>query len=58
MENIKIMIADDDINICELLRLYLGKEGYTPILAHDGNEAVEKFDLEKPDLILLDIMMP
>lgn len=58
MESIKIMIADDDINICELLRLYLGKEGYTPILAHDGKEAVEKFDLEKPDLILLDIMMP
>ena len=58
MENIKIMIADDDSNICELLRLYLGKEGYTPILAHDGKEAVEKFDTENPDLILLDIMMP
>lgn len=58
METIKIMIADDDSNICELLRLYLGKEGYTPIIVNDGKEAVEKFDTENPDLILLDIMMP
>lgn len=54
----KILVADDDPNICELLRLYLEKEGYTPILAADGEEAIEKFKEEKPDLILLDIMMP
>ena len=54
----KIMIADDDKNICELLRLYLEKEGYTVVIANDGEEAVAKFNAENPDMILLDIMMP
>lgn len=54
----KILVADDDKNICELIRLYLEKEGYTVVLAHDGEMAVEKFNAETPDLILLDIMMP
>ena len=54
----KIMVADDDQNICELLRLYLEKEQYTVVIANDGNEAVAKFNAESPALILLDIMMP
>jgi len=54
----KIMVADDDQNICELLRLYLEKEQYAVVLANDGAEAVAKFSSESPDLILLDIMMP
>ena len=54
----KIMVADDDQNICELLRLYLEKEGYGVTLAHDGEAAVEQFFAETPDLVLLDIMMP
>ena len=54
----KIMIADDDKNICELLRLYMEKEGYTVVIANDGEEAVTKFNAENPDMILLDIMMP
>jgi len=54
----KIMVADDDRNICELLRLYLEKEQYAVVLANDGAEAVAKFNTESPDLILLDIMMP
>lgn len=58
MEDIKIMIADDDSNICELLRLYLGKEGFTPVIVQDGEEAISRFDTEKPDLLLLDVMMP
>lgn len=58
MSMAKIMVADDDKNICELLRLYLEKEGYTVTLAHDGETAVEQFSAEAPDLILLDIMMP
>ena len=58
MANSKIMVVDDDSNICELLRLYLEKEGYDPILVENGTQALEKFDREKPDLILLDIMMP
>ena len=52
------MIADDDKNICELLRLYMEKEGYTVVIANDGEEAVTKFNAENPDMILLDIMMP
>ena len=54
----KIMGADDDQNICELLRLYLEKEQYTVVIANDGNEAIAKFNSENPALILLDIMMP
>ncbi|MBQ9963726.1 MAG: response regulator transcription factor [Clostridia bacterium] len=52
------MVVDDDTNICELLRLYLSKEGFEPIVVNDGEEAVSRFDTDKPDLILLDIMMP
>ena len=54
----KILVADDDLNICELLRLYLEKEGFEVVMAHDGEEAVAYFESEKPSLILLDIMMP
>ncbi|MEG0540737.1 MAG: response regulator transcription factor [Angelakisella sp.] len=54
----KILVADDDKNICELIRLYLEKESYTVVLAHDGESAVERFFAETPDLVLLDIMMP
>ena len=54
----KILVADDDLNICELLRLYLEKEGFEVVMAHDGEEAVARFESEKPALILLDIMMP
>ena len=58
METGKILIVDDDQNICELLRLYTEKEGYTVAIAHDGRKAVEVFDQESPDIILLDIMLP
>ncbi len=54
----KILIVDDDINICELLRLYLVKEGYSVVIANDGMSAVSMLESEKPDLILLDIMLP
>ena len=54
----KVLIADDDQNICELLRLYLAKEGYDTVLAYDGEAAVAAFEREKPDMVLLDIMMP
>lgn len=54
----KILIVDDDENICELLRLYLEKEGYETIVANDGVDAVEKANKIIPDLILLDIMLP
>ena len=54
----KVLVVDDDKNICELLRLYLEKEGYSIILSHDGEEAVVKFNALKPDIVLLDIMLP
>ncbi|MDR1564947.1 MAG: response regulator transcription factor [Oscillospiraceae bacterium] len=58
MENKKIMIVDDDQNICELLRIYVEKEDFQTVLAHDGKKALELFKAENPDLILLDIMLP
>ena len=54
----KILIVDDDKNISELLRLYLVKEGYETIMAFDGEEALTVFTEERPDLVLLDVMMP
>ncbi len=54
----KILIVDDDENICELIRLYLEKEGYETIVANDGEKAVELSAKHNPDLILLDIMLP
>ncbi len=54
----KVLIVDDDSNICNLLRLYLEKEGFETATAEDGEKALELFESEKPDLILLDIMLP
>ena len=54
----KVLVADDDKNICELLRLYLVKEGFQVVLAGDGEEALASFSAENPDIILLDVMMP
>ena len=58
MASEKVMVVDDDKNICELLRLYLEKEGYSVILCNDGQEAVVKFNALNPDFVLLDIMLP
>ncbi len=54
----KILVVDDDLNICELLRLYLTKEGYNVVIANDGVSAVTMFQEESPNLVLLDIMLP
>ena len=54
----KILIVDDDENICELLRLYLEKDGFETVVANDGEEAVASAAKYSPDLILLDIMLP
>lgn len=54
----KILVVDDDKNICELLNIYLKNEGYSVIFAYDGSDAVNKAKEEKPDLIVLDVMMP
>ena len=54
----KILIVDDDTNICELLRLYIEKEGFTAFIANDGEDALKMFEEKEPDLILLDVMLP
>ncbi|MBR7143162.1 MAG: response regulator transcription factor [Clostridia bacterium] len=54
----KVLIVDDDPNICELLQMYLAKEGYEVECVHDGALAVRRFELYKPDIMLLDIMLP
>ncbi len=58
MANEKILVADDDKNIAELLRLYLLKEGYEVIVANDGEAAVAAFEAQSPAMVLLDVMMP
>ena len=58
MDNKKILVVDDDVNICELLRLYLEKDGFECVVANDGSEALKCEQIHKPDLILLDIMLP
>ena len=56
--NEKILVVDDDTNICELLRLYLEKEGYAVKSVNDGVSAINAFKQENPDLMILDIMLP
>ena len=58
MQKGKILVADDEQNVVELLRLYLEKEDFAVITANDGEEALAKFTPENPDLVLLDVMMP
>ncbi|MDD7675608.1 MAG: response regulator transcription factor [Eubacteriales bacterium] len=54
----KILVVDDDHNICEMLRLYFENEGYEVKTANDGAEGVAAFKTFEPDLVLLDIMLP
>lgn len=58
MIDTKVLIVDDDRNICELLRLYLQKDGFDTEIANDGSEAIELQKKYNPDIILLDVMMP
>ena len=53
-----VLIVEDDRNIAELLQMYLEKEGYAVTIANDGGQGLEKFRAIKPDLVLLDVMMP
>ena len=54
----KILIVEDDANIRELLQLYLQREGYETILAENGILGMSAFKRDKPDMVLLDVMMP
>ena len=53
-----ILVVEDDHNISDLIRMYLEKEGFEVRIAYDGGKAVEEFDREAPDMVLLDIMLP
>lgn len=56
--NEKILIVDDEVSICELLKIELELEGYVCEMAHDGKSGLEKFGSFSPDLVLLDLMLP
>ena len=55
---VSVLIVEDDRNIAELLQMYLEKEGYAVTVAHDGGQGLSKFRAIRPDLVLLDVMMP
>ena len=55
---ISVLIVEDDKNIQSLLQMYLEKEGYAVTVADDGGQGLTKFRAIKPDLVLLDVMMP
>ena len=55
---ISVLVVEDDRNIAELLQMYLEKEGYAVTVAADGGQGLSKFRSIKPDLVLLDVMMP
>ena len=55
---ISVLIVEDDHNIAELLQMYLEKEGYAVTVAGDGGQGLAKYRAIKPDLVLLDVMMP
>ncbi|WP_084666354.1 response regulator transcription factor [Clostridium collagenovorans] len=54
----KVLVVDDDENISEVIKIYLQNLGYDTMLAHDGKDALEKFSSYKPNLIILDVMLP
>ena len=55
---VSVLIVEDDRNIAELLQMYLEKEGYAVTVAADGGQGLAKFRAIKPDLVLLDVMLP
>lgn len=58
METKRIVIADDEPNICHLVKLCLETKGYQVFVTNDGKQALEEIQQKKPDLVILDIMMP
>jgi CheY-like chemotaxis protein len=58
MDKPLFLVADDDQDVCELISLYLEKEGYETIFAYDGLAALDIIRKKQPNLVILDIMMP
>ncbi|MDP3791427.1 MAG: response regulator [Candidatus Omnitrophota bacterium] len=54
----KILVVDDEVQLVEMLKMRLEATGYGVVCAYDGQEALEKAKKEKPDLIILDLMLP
>ncbi len=55
---LRVLVCDDERLIVRLIQVNLEKQGYTVITAYDGKEGLEKIRAEKPDLVVLDVMMP
>lgn len=58
MADKRVLIVDDDKNICQLIKLYIEKEGFETALAYDGKSALEIFKENPPQIVILDIMLP
>jgi two-component system, OmpR family, response regulator ResD len=58
MTHTKVLVADDDPNVCEIIRLYFAKQQIDLVVASDGRQALELVEKESPDMIILDVMMP
>ncbi|NTV89307.1 MAG: response regulator transcription factor [Clostridiales bacterium] len=58
MNKLKILVVDDDVNICELIRLYLEKDGYEVMTVMNGKKGIEVFAEFAPNLVVLDVMLP
>jgi two-component system response regulator MprA len=58
VSSLKILIIEDDVNIARLIELELGYEGYQVAVAHEGNQGLDLFKKDQPDLVLLDVMLP
>ena len=56
--NQRVLVVDDDRNICEIIRLYLEKEGFEVVIANDGQAAIDLFKQKTPSVVVLDVMLP
>jgi two-component system alkaline phosphatase synthesis response regulator PhoP len=54
----KVLLVDDDVEFCEATKLLLESQAYEVIVAHDGKDGLAKVRSEKPDVVILDVMMP
>ncbi len=54
----RVLVIDDEENVCELVSLYFEKAGYEVICTGDGSEGIEMIRTQKPDMVILDLMLP
>ncbi len=54
----KILVVDDEVKICKMLKAFLESEGYDVVTAGDGQMAIQKYDEEKPDIVITDLLLP